>query len=179
MRQTALGVVLAAGTAVAASAQVPAGPEIFVNSENSAYQYAPAVAATPGGDFVVVWLTFSGYYNAYHQVLGRRFDAAGAPRGADFLVSAYTTDGAERPDVALDPRGGFVVAWQARGPADSPRILARRFASTGTPLGAEFPVNTTTDPHRNPAVAVQPGKGFVVVWDSGAASPYGYAASVT
>ena len=73
----------------------------------------------------------------------------------------------------MDPSGTFVVAWQNGSYYSAPdgsgySVFARRFASTGTPLGADFQVNSyTTGNQGQPAVAVAPDATFVVVWESG------------
>ena len=73
-----------------------------------------------------------------------------------------------RPAVAADPATGvFTVVWEdfvglTVNPVD---IKARRFDASGTPLGSEFTVNTTTDGSQGqPEVAVGPNGEFVIVW---------------
>jgi hypothetical protein len=106
-------------------------------------------------------------------IFAQRYDSAGAPVGAEFQVNTYTTGYQSFPTVSMDPSGGFVVAWQSGDYYSEPDgsgtgIVARRFASTGTPLGDEFQVNSyTTDDQRGPAAAVAPDGSFVVIWNSG------------
>lgn len=72
------------------------------------------------------------------------------------------------PAVASHSSGSFVVVWQTArepGAAVPTQIRARRFAADGSPLGADFVVNsTTTGFHGAPAVAVGPNGAFVVAW---------------
>ena len=88
--------------------------------------------------------------------------------GPEFRVNGYTTSHQYLASVAADAAGNFVVAW-----TDSVRdgslegIVARRFDSAGTPLGAEFQVNTYTLEYQfRPAVAAAATGSFVVVWTS-------------
>src|SRR5205814_5248262 len=70
------------------------------------------------------------------------------------------------PRVAVDPAGGFVVAW---GASDGyfGGIFARRFAASGSPAGLEFPVNTfTTKSQQRPALAGSPAGRFLIAWES-------------
>src|SRR5262249_28218737 len=62
----------------------------------------------------------------------------------------------------------FVVAWTERFPfdGDDSGILARRFASDGSPVGADFVVNSyTVGSQQNPDVGVAENGTFVIVWE--------------
>jgi hypothetical protein len=94
---------------------------------------------------------------------------SGAPLGGEFRVNTSTSGFQTEPVVAFDPSGNFVVAWQGgafAGPSGYD-IIGQRYASSGTPLGSEFRVNTfTTDAEVFPAVAADSAGNFVVVWES-------------
>ncbi len=61
---------------------------------------------------------------------------------------------------------GFVAVWQNTTSGGS-NVKARRYDSTGQPLGAEFRVNTyTTGYQQNPVVGADGGGAFVIVWES-------------
>jgi hypothetical protein len=69
----------------------------------------------------------------------------GMPVGPEFQINTYTTSGQHRPVVASDSAGNFVVAWDSAFQDGSfYGIYAQRFDSTGTPLSAEFRVNSYT-----------------------------------
>jgi hypothetical protein len=146
-----------------AASGAPAGGEFQVNASTPDLQLNPAVAADADGDFVVVW---TGPDGGGAGILGRRFNALGAPQGGDFVVNAATADTQSQPAVAQDPGGDFVVAWQ--GPdASSTGIFARRFDAAGSPQSGDIPVNTfTADEQGNPTVAVEATGSFVVTWAS-------------
>jgi hypothetical protein len=146
-----------------AGSGVPLGPEFRVNDFTFGVHSYPSVAAQAAGDFVVIW-----QYAPLEPdgLRGQRFASSGVPLGSSFVVGAtsYSYD----PDTAFDSAGNFVVVWAANvfdGSADN--VFARRFASSGAPLGPGFRVNTyTTGVQRQPSVAVDPSGNFVVVWGS-------------
>jgi hypothetical protein len=80
----------------------------------------------PGGSFAVVWLEAPS--SSIGGIAGRCYDAAGAPLGSAFLVSAYTTGGQVDPSVTLDGPGNLIVAWSGAGEGDPDGVYARRIA---------------------------------------------------
>lgn len=151
----------------------PLGTEIQVNSFIADEQRQPSVAADGAGRFVVVWdsVGSSGNDSSGKSVLGQRFDANGAPLDTEFQVNTRTTNYQDRPAVAMNASGTFVVVWQSVGSSGSDSsegsIQAQRFAVNGAPLGGEVQVNTyTTSFQVAPAVAMDGLGRFVVVWGS-------------
>ena len=143
----------------------PRGAEFRVNASTTGSERQPAVAIGGGGDFVAVWTSQqdgSGY-----SIQGRRFDAAGNPRGGEFLVNTYTTGFQTRPRVGLAADGRFVVSWVTEdGGAADTGIAARRFDAAGNPVGAEFLVNSNTLGNQAFGdIAVESNGNFVVVWE--------------
>jgi hypothetical protein len=141
------------------------GPQFRVNSYTTEYSRPPAIASDAAGNFVVVWAAVAPSIESSNvNVYARRYARTGAPLGPDFLVSTLTTYGGYRPRVAADSSGDFVVVWVAAktGPHS---VWGQRYSSSGTPLGGQFRVNTTTPYVGNPAVAWNGSGGFVVVWD--------------
>jgi hypothetical protein len=70
--------------------------------------------------------------------------------------------------VASNGSGGFVVAWEHYAYVEgesSYDVHGQRFDSTGTKVGSEFQMNTSTGKHFRPAVASDAGGNFVVVWN--------------
>ena len=97
-------------------------------------------------------------------VVGRRFDRFGDALGPAFLINSYTTGAQERPRVAFDGQGRFVVTWA--GCCASAGVFGQRFESSGAPIGAEFTV--TQSPWNFLAahsLAVAPSGAFIVAWD--------------
>ena len=115
----------------------------------------PVVAMDAVGSFVVIWVGLA-KDGSGNGIFARLFDADGDPMGGAFSVSAHTDRHQQRPAVAMDADGNFVVAWTSTeqdGSGDG--VYARRFAAEGTPLGDELRINAyTADQPINPAVVV-------------------------
>jgi hypothetical protein len=137
-----------------------------VNTYTTDLQRRPDVAPLPGGGFVVVWDDYSSFDGSPGGIFGKRFDASGTAVTPDFRVNAATTGDQHLPSVASASSGSFVVAWI--GPdAGGVGVFARRFSSTGAPLGGDLAVNTTvTGAQQNPSVASDSAGNFVVAWES-------------
>jgi hypothetical protein len=90
------------------------------------------------------------------------------PVGPEFQVNASTLYDQERPAVAAEANGDFVVVWQYLSePFIYSGIIGRRFDSAGQPVGTEFQVNTFTTNYygQRAAVSADDDGDFVVVWD--------------
>jgi hypothetical protein len=152
-----------------AAAQVPAGPEILVNTYTPDGQLFPALAHQPDGGFVVVWHASNqegGY--GLDGIFGQRFGADGAARGAEFHVNTYTTLRQQDAAIAADARGSFVVVWHSEGGQDGDEfgVFGQRFDRAGQPIGAEFLVNGyTSGAQFTASVARVPDGSFVVAWE--------------
>jgi hypothetical protein len=153
----------------------PVGPEFRVNTSTAHDQVGAAVAVDADGDFVAVWASAEtspgvseGEPGPMHNVFGRRYNAAGAPQGSEFLVTTTTVDDQTLPDVAMDAAGNFVVVWTAFGQdGGGAGVYGRRFSAAGAALGGEFRVNTyTTSSQGSPSIAMDTDGDFVVAWDS-------------
>ncbi len=81
-----------------------------------------------------------------------------------FVVNTTTAGNQRQPDIATDPAGNFTVVWTGLD-GDGDGVFARRFSADGTPLGAEFRVNTVIAGAQSaPAVAMDAQGRFVVVY---------------
>jgi len=150
-----------------ASAGAPLGPEFRVNTYTSNHQLRESVASDPSGNFVVVWMS-AGQDGSSYGVFGQRYASTGAPLGSEFRVNTQTPNNQLVPSVASDSSGDFVVVWVSDvQDGSSYGVFGQRYASTGSPVGPEFRVNTyTTQSQRYPAVASSSPGNFVVVWTS-------------
>jgi len=150
------------------------GTEFQVNTYTSADQILPALTGGIAGDFTVVWASGSGFVGSDNDVFAQRYASDGSPLGAEFLVNAFTPGSQRVADIDVHPNGDFVIVYDAgsfMGGYDQDGsyqgIFGRQFASSGTPVGAEFQVNTyTTGFQLVPSVASQGNGAFVVVWNS-------------
>jgi hypothetical protein len=137
--------------------------------------FNPAVAGTNDGGFLVVWInllpasaTFPG---TTPQVLARRFNASGAPLGAQVKVSTGLVNG-DRPDVCVDTSGRPAVVWtsvDAFRPFEANKngVSLRRLSARGIPDGKkETVVAAPAAGSARAAVSCGVGSTFVVVWHS-------------
>jgi hypothetical protein len=127
--------------------------------------FAPAIAAHPGGNYVLVWTGTDGNQGG---IRGRQFNALGNPLGAEFQVNSYTTGNQTYPSIAMVDDGSFQVAWNSSiGDGDAQAVFARRFRPDGSPCEADFVVNTyTTGSQFGPFVSSDANGNFVVTWNS-------------
>lgn len=93
-------------------------------------------------------------------------EKTGASPG-DFLVNddLLGTGSQEQPVIARAPSGNFVIAWEdQRG--SSQDIYARRYDSSGAPLGSNFKVNDDAGlaGQIHPAVAMDNSGSFIIAW---------------
>jgi len=149
------------------SAGGPLGSEFQVNSYTTSAQFYPAVARSASGSFVVAW-TSAGQDGSYGGVFGRRFDSAGSPLGSEFRINSHTTGDQSSPAIALDAGGNFVVAWSSYNQDGSGSgVFGHRFDPGGSPLGADFQINSyITGTQVSAEIATDASGSFVVVWES-------------
>jgi hypothetical protein len=84
-------------------------------------------------------------------------------QGSEFMVNTDTARNQLYASVAMDARGGFVVAWEGSGQYDNDDVFARAFDSSG-PIGPEFRVGAYTGAQHNPSVASNAAGDFVIAW---------------
>lgn len=114
------------------------------------YHDVPNVVVGEDGNFAVVWhsYTSTGSDTSRRSVQWRRFDAGASPLGDVEQVNTYTTEFQERPAVAVQDNGDFLVVWESDGSSGSDSsgrsIQGQRYDSLGQALGSEFQVNSVT-----------------------------------
>ena len=101
------------------------------------------LATLDDGSVVITWSSY-GQDGSDWGIYARRYDASGAPLGAEFLVNAITTGGQFGSSVSRVDGGGFVISWSGLEADNSVGVWARAFDATGTPSADEFLVNTYT-----------------------------------
>jgi hypothetical protein len=146
---------------------VPVGAEFRVNTYTTSYQAAASADVDSSGNFIVVWESNLQDGSTW-GVFGQRYAAPGAPLGPEFRVNSFTTGTQVVPRVSSDAAGSFVVVWWSYGQDGSGfGVFGQRYASSGTPIGPEFRINTfTTADQDNASVAGDASGNFVVVWAS-------------
>ena len=122
------------------------------------------------GDFVVTWQSLLAASNGKYDIYARLYNSAGVARTGEFLVNTYTTGQQERPSVAMDSGGDFVIAWGTQSESsqlDAYEIRAQRYNSSAMAQGGEFEVNSNAiHGQANPSIAMDSAGDFVVAWTS-------------
>ncbi len=104
------------------------GVQTVVHTFDTGNQFEPDVAMDPFGNFIVVW---SGQgADDSDGIYARRFDPFGVPLGAEFRVNQKMVNLQNRPAVAADAMGNFVITWTTYGQdGDDEAVHARLFDS--------------------------------------------------
>ena len=160
-----------------ASDGTPAGDEMQLNSVTTGDQAEPSVAVA-GDRILVVWTGPDGSVGDFGDDFGifaRLFDLDVNPIGGDFQVNTFTERYQRIPSVAaVGDRGDFQVVWQSSVAPSNLEIRGRRISASGSPVGSELPVNTTsTGSQREPRIASASDGGFTVAWDGPGAQSTG------
>jgi hypothetical protein len=125
----------------------------------------PRVAVDPAsGDLLIVWIDLRESQNP--DVWARRFAPSGQPRGDEFLVNVSKV-GEAIGAVPVFHAGGFSVVWSNYDDLSSElEIVAQRFDAAGGRVGPETPLQVEAHFYSagEPAVAVVPGRGLLVLW---------------
>ncbi|MCZ2342316.1 MAG: cadherin-like domain-containing protein [Bacteroidales bacterium] len=144
--------------------------EQAANQYTTGNQVQPAVAMDANGDFVIAW-SGAGSGDA-DGIYFRRFGPSGT--SSEARANTNTTGVQSAPAVAMGIFNDFVMTWQDDNADGSGLgVVAQRFTS-GTPVGANTLVNTTTSgDQRAPSVAVYRDGSYLVAWEGQDASGTG------
>lgn len=119
-----------------------------------------AVASDAAGGFVVVWRRIP-QPGLPGGIIARRFSPSGVPRGREILAGGRG-ELVSNPEVAVASDGAFAVVWDAV--RDRRVISARWFDGSGTPLGDEIQVSSTSGSHTLPLAAFGSGGELLAGW---------------
>jgi hypothetical protein len=118
----------------------------------------PVMAALANGDIVVA----GDHVSPPYPIIAKRYNSSLIPYGPE--TPANTTPPGIRlftSAIAGAPNGNYTVAWYNA----SGDIIARGFSSSGSPLGGEFKVNSSTGGMRvQPGLVYNSRNELVVVW---------------
>ncbi|MFN8671335.1 MAG: hypothetical protein U0457_04525 [Candidatus Sericytochromatia bacterium] len=125
----------------------------------------PAIAVNKKGNYVIAWTDNK---NATRDIYAQRFSLGGSPQGEVILVNSTEAGDQILPAVAINDNDEFVVTWSNRSSNNSGYdVFARKYSSSGTYLGNEFRVNSSTNGDQwMSAVAMNSKGSFVIVWQS-------------
>jgi Ca2+-binding RTX toxin-like protein len=141
------------------------GSEVQVNTFTSGDQMRPVVAALTSGDYVVSWMS-NGQDGNSSGIYAQQYSASGVALGSEVRVNSNTFGPQEHPAVAALSDGGYIVSWMSATNADRD-IFLQRYSASGTSLGGEVRVNTTTGGEQfDPKVAAFADGGYIVTWMS-------------
>jgi hypothetical protein len=151
------------------------GSEFQINTTTAGDQSNPSVAMDAAGDFVVTWQS-DGQDGSGLGVYGQRYDASGAAQGGEFQINSTTADDQQLPMVAMNASGAFIVTWSSENQDGSGwGVYGQRYNSSGTAVGSEFQVNSTTSGDQEFSGAAMNSDGsFVITWSSNAQDGSGW-----
>jgi len=145
-----------------------ASGEVRVNTFNGGSQTESAAAGLANGNLAVVW-TSTGQEGAtnYGGIFAQILSSEGDRIGGEFHVNQFLPANQRGAAVAGLPDGRFVVAWisEMQRTSRTVDIYARLFNASGTPVGAEFLVNASTNICAAPSIAVAASGKYTIVWD--------------
>ncbi len=148
----------AAGTAIST--------EFAVANTTLGDQSLPAVAMDATGNFVVVWTIdeLDVDNNTIQSLRGRRFDAAGNPLAAEFVIATNVPNPPNGADVDINSANGdFVIVWHT-GPVGGPAVLKGQvYDSAGILKTPELVLASHLNAYDTPRVVVNTNGDFFVV----------------
>ncbi len=143
--------------------------EFTVNTYSDSTQRDPQIGMDAAGNYVIVWdseaeVSALSQSDIYLQL----FDFNDQKIGSETLVNTFTEGEQERPALAVNNNGDFLVVWASHsGTSESIFDIKARLFKSNTATAGEFLVNTTTAKSQtNPSAAASGNGNYVVVWES-------------
>ncbi len=140
----------------------PEGDTIGINfkaNDTTISCYAPSVAISSSGRFLITWRDVR---NGNNDIYAQLYDTDGSMVDSNFKVN--TTDGSSNqlnPSVASNTSSKFIVVWEDY---NSPRgIYGQWYDTTGTPIDSNFKISESTSAYK-PEVACDSAGKTVVTW---------------
>jgi hypothetical protein len=146
-----------------------------INSSSTTNQvYSLNYQAAASGQTLTIKWTVNTIFNSWSNVTLQAATLVGGitppppPVSNEFQISSSVISGQDVTHMASDSAGNFIVVWHSSLQDGSGwGIFARRYNSSGVPLGNEFQVNTyTPDNQFSPRVAMDINDNFTIVWES-------------
>lgn len=157
------------------AAGVAVGNEMRINTTTADHQAMPDIAVDADGNLIATWASRNQDGSDW-GIYAQRYDAAGVAQGSEFVVNTTTANSQMSPDVAIDPTGGFLIAWQSyRQDGSGWGVVGRRFTAAGAADGAEFVINDVTAGHQQQVSTAFTDDGrLVATWTSGTTNGHGW-----
>ncbi len=161
--RTAVLVVLVLSVGVPVLAQpTPDGPPFVVSQAGVGTTAAPEVVVGSRGEAVFLWVGECPSFG----LCARAYDATGAPLADAARLATSTEVFGAVPRAAFGAGGELVLVWATAGLGFERKIVGRRFALDGTPVGAQFDVAAASaQVFDRPALAVAAGGDLVVAFE--------------
>ena len=144
------------------------GGEFQVNSTTFSRQQHPQAAMNEDGGFVVVWENeqLGGVPSDAWAISGQLYDSNGLAIGGEFDINLLLQ--CWYPDVAMNSRGEFVVAWIQDDIYHTYNlVMGRQYDAEGTAKADLCEVSTTAFySMTRPGVGIDDSGRFVVAWDA-------------
>ncbi|MBD1922047.1 filamentous hemagglutinin N-terminal domain-containing protein [Microcoleus sp. FACHB-831] len=120
-----------------------------------------ASARHPSGVNGTVTLTETGTFN--YQPNGTEFQVNTTTAGNQGALPSASGGGFSKITVLAN--GRFIVTWAGAGTGDDSGVFGQLYEANGTPVAAEFRINSTTSlPQGYPSVTALKNGNFVVTW---------------
>ena len=141
----------------------PLGDPFVVHQQTADVQESPAVAASPGGEFLVAWLSHLSV-GAGPGVYVRKVSAAG-PLGPSESKVSPPTAGQDFGPAAAGGAAGFTVAWET-AVGNGSAVSYRSLDLAGVAQGGAQPLASTLGLFdQRPAVAADVAGNLFVAWN--------------
>ena len=141
--------------------------EVVPNSTTTGWQGHPDVAMDSAGNYTWVWQDYA-LDGSDAGVFMQRYDKNDNPVGSETRVNTTTTGNQINPSIEMDNDGNFMIAWSSFAQdGDDYGIVAQIFDNSGSAVGGEIDVNTTTaGPQDWPSVSIGGDNKYMVSWTS-------------
>jgi hypothetical protein len=142
--------------------------EFIVNTFMNFAQRDPQIAQDTNGNYVVVWNSESQVSSISEgDIYLQLFDVTDQKIGSEIPVNSVTDGDQEKPAVAMNGDGNFVVVWASRTNLQNNYDIYGQLFKNNQTYGNNFLINTTTEhAQTQPDVTMDAAGNFVVVWDS-------------
>ena len=87
------------------------GSEFRVNTYTTGSQSNPNVGIDSDSNFIITWQSFQ-QDGSGGGVYAQQYRANGLAEGGEFQVNTYTTNTQQFSNIAMNPKGNFVITWE-------------------------------------------------------------------
>jgi hypothetical protein len=142
--------------------------EFLVNTFLDSTQRDPHIEKDGNGNYCIVWNSdFQFSSTSQGDIYFQLFNSNDVKIGTEQIVNTTTSGDQEKPALAMNSLGTFVIAWASYTDFNSIYDVKARLYKNNSPVGSEISVNTTINySQTNPEVAIDNNGNFIVVWES-------------